>query len=110
MSQERSIERLNMTSRGGMVKPRGGSKMNAGVIGTGTVILPPKVSKEDLKSPMFRWHPDTVARIKRIAEMQGYSVNEAGEMLMRWAIEATEKELGLAGKLEAVEQDGHAPD
>lgn len=54
------------------------------------VIVPPKTEP---KSVRFRWPPDLVEEIEAIAARTGRSMNEAGELMMRWAVERTKAEL-----------------
>lgn len=58
------------------------------------VIVTPKRPPKELK---FRWDPDLAARIERIAEETGRTVNDAAELLMRWAVERQELEMERGG-------------
>lgn len=66
-----------------------------GVVESKAVIVPPKTASVQVK---FRWPPDLLDEIRAIAERTGRSQNEAGERLMRWAIERAKVELEMAGE------------
>lgn len=53
-------------------------------------IVPKKAKHAKLT---FRWSPDLVAEIDRIAEHTGRSQNECGEYLMRWAVQQALREI-----------------
>lgn len=65
--------------------------MTAFVIETASVIIPPK-AKSRVKQPKFRWSEDTVDRLEVVSNDADRSMNETGEILMRWALQEVERE------------------
>lgn len=63
----------------------------------GTVIVSPKKPAAQVK---FRWDPALRDELAALAERTGRTVNETGELLMRWAIQRAKEELELAGDTE----------
>lgn len=68
------------------------------MVRTSSVIVPPKEppnipESEVVEQVKFRWPRKDAARIKRIAEQTHRSMNEAGLLLMRWALDKAEAEL-----------------
>ncbi len=66
------------------------------VVQSDAVIVPPKTQSVQVK---FRWPPDIGVEIAAIAKRTNRSMNEAGELLMRWAIERAKQELDAAGDI-----------
>lgn len=64
-----------------------------GVIEDDRVIVAPKKTPEQVK---FRWPPDLIEEVREIAKRTGRTMNEAGEMMMRWAVERAKHELEAA--------------
>lgn len=62
------------------------------------VIVSPRKRPVQVK---FRWDPDLAEELRQIAERTDRSINEAGELLMRWAIERSKAELDLAAESES---------
>lgn len=56
------------------------------------MIVPPRAKATQVK---FRWPPDLQAELAAIAEKTNRSINETGELLMRWAIERAKAELDM---------------
>lgn len=54
--------------------------------------------KQEPMRAVFRWAPSLVDEIDEIAKATGRSRNEAGELLMRWAVERAKHELEMAEK------------
>lgn len=69
------------------------SAISYGVLEGEGVIVSPKKQPEQVK---FRWDPDLIQEVRDIAERTGRTINEAGEMLMRWAVERAKTELELS--------------
>jgi hypothetical protein len=69
-----------------------------GVVSTSSVIVPPKKPAEQVK---FRWDPDLIQEVHALARRTNRSINETGEMLMRWAVDRAKTELEMAGAAEA---------
>lgn len=67
-----------------------------GVVGDGPVIVSPKKEPVQVK---FRWDPSLLAELKELAERTDRSMNECGEMLIRWALERAKQELDEAGEV-----------
>lgn len=65
------------------------------------MIVPPKKDPVNVK---FRWDETLADDIKMIAEKTGRSMNETGEMLMRWAVERAKAELEFANAQAANEK------
>lgn len=61
------------------------------------MIITPKGEKPRPAQINFRWDPDVITRLKRIADRTGHSINEAGELLMKWALGRAEVELEISG-------------
>jgi hypothetical protein len=70
------------------------------VVEGGPVIVSPKVKAREMK---FRWDPELVREIEDIAARTHRTLNECGELLMRWAVERSKQELELLD-----EQSGNA--
>ena len=66
------------------------------MVRTSSVIVPPKEPPKDsevVEQVKFRWPRKDIERVKRIAEKTHRSMNEAGLLLMRWALDKSEAEL-----------------
>lgn len=65
-----------------------------------TKVLPHKREdppKESGRSQFkFVWPDDLIAEVKELAEVSDRSINEAGEILMRWAVQEARAEWGLS--------------
>ncbi|MGH9811503.1 MAG: hypothetical protein ACRD4T_00055 [Candidatus Acidiferrales bacterium] len=61
-----------------------------GVLDGDAMLVPPKADRIQCK---FRWSPDIMADLKRVAEERGRSVNDVSERLMRWAVDRALAEL-----------------
>lgn len=62
----------------------------------GAVIVTPKVEPVQVK---FRWDPAIRDELEAIAKRTHRTINETGEILIRWAIERAKEELELAGEV-----------
>lgn len=71
---------------------RGMSATAVSLVRGGTVIVPPRTKPTQVK---FRWPPDLQKELAAIAEKTNRSINETGELLMRWAIERAKAELDM---------------
>lgn len=58
--------------------------------------MPIVSKKSDPVRAVFRWDPALVEEIDRIAVATGRSRNEAAELMMRWAVDQTRRELEMA--------------
>lgn len=63
------------------------------------MIVPPK-SKSVVVQCNFRWPSDLPEEIRAIAERSGRSLNETGELLMRWAVERAKAEYEAVAETE----------
>lgn len=59
------------------------------------VIVSPKKPPKQVK---FRWDPDLVRELERLAERTGRTMTDTAELLMKWAVERAKAELELAAK------------
>lgn len=67
-------------------------------------VLPPKSAdepKEQRVQKKFLWPPDLCDEIDELAKVSDRSINETGEILMRWAAEKARVEWGLSSKTAA---------
>lgn len=69
------------------------------VVVPGGVIVSPKKPDGQVK---FRWDPDLIDGIKEIAARTNRSINEAGELLMRWAVDRAKAELEITGETSTI--------
>lgn len=69
------------------------SDLDSDVIVSEGVIVSPKKPAEQVK---FRWDPDLVVQLKELADRTHRTINETGELLIRWAIERSKEELDRA--------------
>lgn len=78
------------------------SSMSHAAIEDRAVIVSPKQKPEAVT---FRWDPALLDEVRGIAKRTGRSINETGEMLMTWAVEASKRELAARGVPEASTPD-----